>query len=143
LGNLFDKIKAVITEAKEYHLDSPSAVFRLFVAVVLIQFSVLSLVNIESNGSFHAVDTLENTVTSAKYWWGISGLYGAVSLLFERYIKGSLPLIIAGYVAAIISLASLSYDYITTKPPVHTGGILAATTVVFLGGLLYGRIKRR
>ena len=142
VGTLISNIKTVVKDAIEFHKDSPSAVFKVFISTVLVLFAVLSLVSNEVAPSVNVLPTLEKTLTSVNYWWGVLGLFGASSLLFEKYIKGNIVVLILGYSAAISSLGLLSYDFVTTKPPVHTGGILAATAVVFLGGLLYGRVKR-
>jgi hypothetical protein len=136
-------IKDIVEEAFGFHASSPTALFKLFISTVLIQFAVLSLVSISTNGAVKDIPNLEAVWYSSHFWWGLLGLFGACSLVFERYIKGSLSVLVTGYLSAIASLALLSYDFITTKPPVHTGGILAATAVVFLGGILYGRIKAR
>jgi len=141
--NLFVRAKDILVEAKEFHLTSPSSVFKLFISTVLIQFAFLSLVSVGTHNAIQDVPMVENICSSAHFWWGLLGLFGACSLTFEKYIKGSIGVLVAGYLSAISSLALLSYDFITTKPPVHTGGILAATAVVFLGGILYGRIKGR
>lgn len=137
------KCKDICRESLDFHVGSPTAVYKLFIATVLVLFSLLSLVSISTGNAIQDVPVLEKSMASAHFWWGLLGLYGASTLFFEKYVKGSLLTVISGYVSAILSLSLLSYDFLTTKPPIYSGGILAATAVVFLGGLLYGRVKHR
>lgn len=139
---MFKAIKEIIAETREYHVGKPAAVFKLFIAAVLVQFSILSLCNLGTNGCMEALPQLADTMRSANYWWGLLGIFGACSIVFEKYFMGYLPMLVIGYASAMSSLSILSFYLITAKPPIHAGGILAATAVVFLGGLLYGRIKR-
>jgi hypothetical protein len=135
-----ETVKSIFKDSLEYHLNSVEAVFKAFVAVVLIQFAALSLVSITND--VVDVPVLESVVSSAHFWWGLMGLYGAACLLFEKYIKGDKLVCVSGYLAAILSFLLLSFDFAASKPPIHTGGILAVTASVFLGGMLYGRIRK-
>lgn len=142
VSKFFNTLIRILVETKIYHVDKPAAVFKLFVACVLVQFSVLSLCSISTGGSVEALPNLASTMTSLNYWWGLLGIFGAFSIVFEKYLMGYIPMLLIGYGSAMSSLGLLSYYLMTAKPPIHAGGILAATTVVFLGGLLYGRVKR-
>jgi len=139
VNSLFNKIKNIFTESVEYHTKTPSAVFKAFISMVLIQFAMLSLVSIGCG--VKDIPVAEGVVSSAHFWWGLLGLFGASALAFEKYIKGDKLMLVLGYLSAILSLSVLTYDFAGSQPPILTGGILTATAIMFLGGLLYGRLK--
>lgn len=141
MSKLTSTIKKIAKDTFEYHTESPSSLFKVFVSIVLSQFALLSLLSV-SNG-MKDVPVLEGLLGSSHYWWGLLGLFGASSILFEKYIKGNLPVLAFGYLSAMSSFVLLSYDFAASRPPIHTGGILSATASIFLGGLLYGRLKHR
>jgi hypothetical protein len=133
-------IKQLIKDTYAYHTTGASAVFKLFIAVVLFQFALLSIASI-SNG-ISDIPILESHIASSHFWWGLFGLLGSFSLVFENYIKNDKAMLSFGYISAITSFILLSYDFVSRKPPIHTGGILSVTAGIFLGGILYGKLTR-
>lgn len=115
-------------------MNDISTVFRWYVAVVLIQFSVMGL--------FTPVPMCDDfdVFFQATFWWSIFGAFGALSLLLRKKL-GSWKLgMFLGDLAAVVTFSFLSYDYLTRKPPIYAAGVLAATTAIFLiGGLINER----
>lgn len=139
MNSLWNKLKNIFTESVDYHTKTPSAVFKAFISMVLVQFAMLSLVSIGCG--VKDIPVAESLVSSAHFWWGLLGLFGAFALVFEKYIKGDKAVLTLGYLSAISSLLILTYDFAGSQPPILTGGILTFTATMFLGGLLYGRLK--
>jgi hypothetical protein len=133
-------LKLIFRDVANYHTSGHAAVFKLFVSVVLFQFAFLSLLSVSAD--FSDIPVLESSMYSSHFWWGFLGLFGALSLLFEKYILKDKVVLSLGYLSAIMSLILLSYDFVARKPPIHTGGILSVTAGIFLGGILYASIKR-
>ena len=117
---------------EKYIGNSPGAIFRCYMAAVLFQFSL----------SFSSVGMTDVTAVpfSEHFWWGVVSGFGAASLLFRNvFIYWSVGVVLSD-VLSVIAFLFLSYDYLTRKPPLYAGGILAATAAVFLiGGLIYER----
>lgn len=133
-------IKDLLRSSYEYHTSTNTSIFKLFVATVLVQFSLLSVMSVSAG--FSDIPILESVFASSHMWWGFLGMFGAFSLLFENFIKKDKFALSIGYISAIMSFILLSYDFVARKPPIHTGGILSVTAGIFLGGLLYGHHKR-
>lgn len=140
MASLFRTVKDIIRQTVEYHTESPAAVFKAFISFVLVQFALLSLVSVTTG--VKDIPVAEGLVDSVHFWWGLLGLFGAASLIFEKFISGDKAVLTLGYLSAITSFVILSYDFAASRPPVLTGGILSVTASIFLGGLLYGKIKR-
>lgn len=132
-----------ITNYIKEKCSETSGVFKLFIAAVLTQFALLNIVSIASNNYVKDIPGFESLISSSHLWWGVFGLFGAASLAFEKCIAGSKAVLVLGYISCISSFIILTFDYAKSKPIIHTGGILSVTAAVFLGGLLYGRIKHR
>ena len=113
--------------------DKPGVVFRLYMATVLFQFALMS---------FCSVKLVEFTdmLFDGAFWWGIFSGFGACSLaLRSKFMSWYLGALLSE-IAAVLAFVSLSYDYLTRKPPIVAGSVLAATAAVFLiGGLVYER----
>jgi hypothetical protein len=121
---------------------TPEAMFKGFVVAVLAQFSALSFFSIAGPTQFTVLHTLQTAFVSAHYWWGVASLLGAATLLFEPVLSTQRGMLLCGYTAAICSFAVLSFDFLLSRPPIYAGGVLSVTTIIFLGGLLYERVRR-
>ena len=118
---------------EKYIGDSHSTIFRCYMAAVLFQFSILSFINV-------GVMDLAQVPFSESFWWGVVSGFGASSLLFRnQFIYWTVGVVLSD-VLSVIAFLFLSFDYLTRKPPILAGGVLAATAAVFLvGGLIYER----
>ena len=113
--------------------NKPSTVFRLYAAAVLAQFALLSFCSVQM------VET-SDMVFDLSFWLGIFSGFGACIMVFKnKFIHWRLGSVLSE-VAAVATFVTLSYDYLTRKPPIIAGSILSATAAVFLvGGLIYER----
>lgn len=120
--------------------ESQGAIFRAYMAVVLIQFAFLSFMNVELCAAAAFGDRLHDLFLSSSFWWGQFSLFGALSLVLRSKLVGWKLGALMGDVAAVCTFTFLSIEYLTSKPPIYAGGIMAATAVLFLiGGLIYER----
>jgi predicted membrane channel-forming protein YqfA (hemolysin III family) len=113
--------------------NNPITVFRMYTAAVLTQFAVLSFCSVQMvEPSDMAMDL--------SFWWGISSAFGACSLVFKSKFKSWRLGAFLSEGAAVATFVTLSYDYLTRKPPIIAGSVLSATAAAFLiGGLIYER----
>jgi hypothetical protein len=120
--------------------NTPGMVFRMYLAAVLFQFSMLSFASIHTpntNSAIPFLDNIADTLFVAKYWWGVASLAASCGMLFRYKLKAWPAGVLTADLLAIASFGFLGYDYATDKPPVFAGSILAVTSAVFLiGGIL-------
>lgn len=117
--------------------ETPGAVFRLYMAVVLFLFALLSFCAVDLRVDPTTLDGLHDLVLSSPFWWGQFSLFGAASLIFRSRIAGWKLGAFLGDVSSVCMFSFLSYEYLTSKPPIYAGGIMAITAVLFLiGGLI-------
>ena len=125
---------------------TPGMVFRLYMAVVLLQFSIISFaasIPPHTTAEIPILDLVVSQLFAAKYWWGVFSFLGAASLVFRSKLSYWPLGAIFGDCISIIAFGFLGYDYATDKPPIFAGSILATTAVVFLiGGLLDERRRK-
>lgn len=118
---------------EEFVGNKPGTIFRTYTAAVLLQFSLLSFCSVQM---VNAADILFNL----SFWFGVFSSFGACSLLlrnkFIHWKAGS----VLSEIAAVMTFAIMSYDYLTQRPPLIAGSILSLTAILFLiGGLVYER----
>lgn len=113
--------------------NSPGAVFRFYIASVLVIFALLSFASVPVCDDF-------DMIFQSSWWWGVISLFGAGSMFLRSKIVSWKLGAWIGDLSSITAFLFLTYDYMTRKPPIFSGGILAATAVIFLlGGLRYDR----
>lgn len=136
-------IATILTNARDHLVATPASMFKSFMAAVLIQFSLLSFVSIVLPCGIEALPTLRAIMSSAEYWWGLLSMVGALFLLFDYHVRNWLLGQILGYSAAALSFVALAHDFMFHRPPIHAGGVFAATAVIFIGVLAYDHIRQR
>lgn len=134
--------KGLFGDAVDYFLTSPAAVLKAFLAAVLVQFSILSFVSIVLPNGLEVVPTLHHIVQTSDYWWGLVSLIGAVFFVLEYHVRNWVVGQVVGYTSAIVSFGALVYDFAFRNPPVYAGVVLASTATIFIGGLVYDRLRR-
>lgn len=121
-------------------LHTPGAAFSLYMAAVLTQLSILSFSSVNLRCEAHASQDLHDLFLSTNYWWGAFSMFGAASLLFRKHLCNWKLGSLLGDLASVIMFTFLSYEYLTSKPPVYAAGIMSVTAAIFLiGGLFYER----
>lgn len=119
--------------------ESISSVFRLYMACLLLFFSLLSFYSINFPDRLSVFTQLTYLPFDLNFWWGSISIIGAGCLTFNSLVAKWRLGNFLGYFAAIISFSFLSVEWLTRKPPVYAGGIITITTIIFLlGGLRYG-----
>ena len=118
--------------------NSPGCIFRAYMAVILIQFAFLSFCSVDLTVG-GGLD-LHDLVLAEGFWYGQLSLFGAASLILRKKLVSWKLGSFLGDAAAIVMFAFLSTEYLTSKPPIYAGGIMAGTAAAFLlGGLVYER----
>lgn len=120
--------------------DSPGAVFRLYMSVVLFLFALLSLTSVDLHSGCSVSEGIAGVILSTNWLYGFLSLVGSISLLFRHRLVGWKLGSWISDITAVFMFLLLSYEYLTSKPPIYAGGILAITSAIFLvGGLIYDR----
>lgn len=140
---MWAKIRRWVGAAASGVRSSCSSLYKVFVSLVLFQFGVLSFLSIGAPASVEALPMCDAMVRSSSFWWGIVSLYGAATLAFEPLIRGCWKTRAGGHSAALLAFLMLSYEFALRNPPIYAGIIFSATSVIFLGGLLYGLVRKR
>jgi hypothetical protein len=139
--NPLTAIKESIHECWVNRNRYPAPLFKGYMVAILIQFAILSLLSINLPNTFTALNVGKSMLLDPHYWWGVSCLFGAACIGFEHSLRGWRAGVTSGYVCAIVSFIYLSYDYMLREPPIYAGTIVSVTASIFLGGLIYGRVR--
>lgn len=109
-------------------------------ATVLFQFSALSFASVNLVETQDLCTSAVGMVLNLSFWLGVFSSLGACSLAFRsKYASWPLGILISES-AAVLAFITLSYDYLTRKPPIIAGSVLSVTAAIFLiGGLIYER----
>jgi hypothetical protein len=117
--------------------DTPGAIFRMYMAAVLVQFSILSFAAVPLCPDSTATQMVHDLILSCNYWIGAAGMFGAVSLVFRTKFKNWGIGVVLGDLVAAAMFVLLSYEYLTSKPPIYAGAIMMFTAAIFLIGGLF------
>lgn len=120
-----------------------ASLYKVFVALVLVQFSVLSFLSVGTPADLDVLPMCDTLVRSSSFWWGLLSMFGALALAFESLLRGCWQTRAAGYLSAMLSFGMLGFEFLLRRPPMYAGIIFSATSVVFLGGLLYGLVRKK
>ena len=120
--------------------NRPGVIFRLYMAAVLFQFSLLSFASVDLAATNDLCFGAFNMARDISFWLGVFSSLGACSLAFRsKYVNWPLGILLSES-AAVLAFVTLSYDYLTRKPPIIAGSVLSITAAIFLiGGLIYER----
>lgn len=140
---MISTIKGWVMPALINFKESNSFYFKAFIVSVLIQFAALSFAAVQLPDTYSAIPVVENLFSSSSFWWGWLGLFGAITLVLEYHVSKWFAGVVCGYVAAILSFVVLVYDLLYHEPPIYTGGIMSVTAVIFLGALVYERVRSK
>ena len=115
-------------------------IFRCYMAAVLVAFAVMSLYTVPLTASVSIAEGIDDIFLSNGFWYGNFSLIGAGTLLFRSRLSEWKWGAWLGDVAAVSMFSFLSYEYLTSKPPIYAGGVMAILAVFFLiGGLINER----
>lgn len=122
--------------------ETPGAIFRLYMAAVLLQFALLSFCSVNLTCESGTPERLHDLFLSTGFWYGQFSLFGAISLIFRSKVAQWKLGAFLGDLASVTMFGFLSYEYLTHRPPIYAGGIMAVTAILFLIGGLIKDAKR-